>query len=239
MEDKKDDKIMGDKKDDKKEDKVVGDKVVGDKDIKFVKLDNGEILAKEICSYEDIDDELVGHPDSIYNTIDQITRIEWLISLKMEKPIMEIGTACGYVLGKVNGDIGIDIRPDRLLVAKTKYPDKRFYYGNVLNLTPFYNMKINGIEIKSIIISEILEHISFDLAFHAIIHCLNTAPVLYYTLPNIDKDIGVSKNIEHKWYPTRDIIKILMDNVNKHKKIVYDINEVSQYLCGTIKRIEN
>ena len=31
------------------------------------KTSNGEILCKEINSCEDIDEELVGHPDSIYN----------------------------------------------------------------------------------------------------------------------------------------------------------------------------
>lgn len=198
----------------------------------FVKLENGEILAKEINSYQDIDDELVSHPDSIYDSMDQIARIEWLVTQKMEKPIMEVGTACGYVLYRLDGDIGIDIRLDRLLVSKTKYPDKKFYYGNILNLTPFYNM-----EIKSVVISEILEHVTFDLAFHALLHCLKVAPTVYYTLPNIDKDAGVSKNLEHKWYPTRDNVKILFDNVNNHIKIIYDMNEISTFLCGTIRRI--
>jgi hypothetical protein len=200
--------------------------------IMFVKLENGEILAKEINSYKDIDEELVGHPDSIYNTIDQIARVEWITTLNMEKPIIEVGTACGYVLNKINGDIGTDIRSDRLLVAKTKYPDKKFYYGNVLNLTPFYSMGM-----KSIVISEILEHIPFDLCHYAIIHCLNVAPTVYYTLPNIDKDINVRENLEHKWYPTRDNTKILMDSVNNHMKITYDINDISSFLCGTIRRI--
>ncbi len=198
----------------------------------FIKLENGEILVKEINSYKDIDDELVGHPDSIYNIVDQIVRIEWLKTQNMLKPIMEVGTACGYILNKLNGDIGIDIRPDRLLIAKTKYPDKKFYYGNVLNLTPFYNMGI-----KSVIIAEILEHIPFELPIHAVIHCLNVASTVYYTLPNIDKDINMSKNPEHKWYPTRDNTKILMDNVNNHIKIIYDINDISNFLCGTIRRI--
>ncbi len=198
----------------------------------YIKLENGEIIVKEINSYLDIDDELVGHPDTIYNSADQIGRIEWLKTEHIKKPIMEVGTACGYVLNKVDGDIGIDIRPDRLLVAKSKYPNKKFYYCNSLNLEPFYN---NGIQ--SIIIAELLEHITFESAFYAIIQSLKVAPFVYYTLPNIDKDINVSKNLEHKWYPTRENTKILMDNVNNHIKIIYDINEIFGFLCGTIKRI--
>lgn len=198
----------------------------------FIKLENGEILAKEINSYIDIDDELVGHPENIYSSIDQIARIEWLRTQNIPKPIMEVGTACGYVLNKLNGDIGIDIRADRLLVAKTKYPDKKFYYGNVLNLTPFYNMGI-----KSVVIPELLEHIPFEFSLYAVIHCLNVAPTVYYTLPNIDKDINVSKNLEHKWYPTRDNTKILMDKINSHIKIIYDMNDISNFLCGTIRRV--
>lgn len=198
----------------------------------FIKLENGEILAKEINSHEDIDDELVGHPDSIYNIQDQIERIKWLMRYNMKKPIMEIGTACGYVLNKLDGDIGIDIRPDRLLVAKRKYPDKKFCYGNIFNLTPFYNTGIN-----SVIISEILEHIPFEFSHHAIIHCLNVAPIAYFTLPNTTKDINAAKNQEHKWHPTVEQVDVLMKFVNLHMKIDYNINKVSNFLCGTIRRI--
>ncbi len=198
----------------------------------FKRLDNGEIVVKEINSQADFDDELVGHPDVIYNCIDQIGRIEWLKTQHMKKPIMEIGTACGHVLSKVDGDIGIDIRPDRLLVAKLKYPNKKFYYCNSLNLEPFYSKGI-----QSVIIAELLEHMTFESAFYTVIQSLKVAPFVYYTLPNIDKDINVSKNLEHKWYPTRENTKILMDNVNNHIKIIYDINEIFGFLCGTIKRI--
>lgn len=198
----------------------------------LIKLENGEILAKDINSYEDIDDELVGHPDSIYNNSDQTERIKWLIMCKMKRPIMEIGTACGYVLNSLNGDIGIDIRSDRLLVAKRKYPNRKFCYGNILNLTPFYNTGIN-----SVVISEILEHIPYNICHHAIIHCLNIAPIVYYTVPNMTKDINVAKNQEHKWHPTAKQVGVLMKLVNRHMKIDYNINKVSNFLCGTIKRI--
>lgn len=198
----------------------------------IIKLESGEILAKDISSYKDIDDELVGHPDSIYNNLDQIERIKWLIMHNMKRPIMEIGTACGYVLNKLNGDIGIDIRSDRLLVAKMKYPDKKFCYGNILNLAPFYNTGIN-----SVVISEILEHIPYDVCHHAIIHCLNVAPIVYYTVPNTEKDINTARNQEHKWYPTTKQIDVLMKLVNIHMAIDYNINMVSNFLCGIIKRI--
>ncbi len=197
----------------------------------FIKLENGEILAKDINSSDDIDDELVGHPDSIYNKPDQIERIKWLMRHNMKKPIMETGTACGYVLNKLNGDIGIDIRPDRLLVAKRKYPDKKFCYGNIFNLTPFYDIGIN-----SVIISEILEHIPFESSHYAIIHCLNVAPIAYYTVPNTTKDINATKNQEHKWHPTVDLVDTIMKKVNIHMKIDYNINKVSNFLCGTIRR---
>ena len=198
----------------------------------FIKLENGEILAKDINSYEDIDDELVGHPDSIYNSSDHIERIKWLMRYNMKKPIMEVGTACGYVLNKLDGDIGIDIRPDRLLVAKRKYPDKKFCYGNILNLIPFYNM-----EIKTVVISEILEHIPYDVYHHAIIHCLNVTPIVYYTVPNTTKDINATKNQEHKWHPTVARVDTLMKTVDMHMRINYNINKISNFLCGTIKRI--
>lgn len=198
----------------------------------LVKLENGEVLAKEINSYEDIDDRLVGHPDSIYNGLDQVERLKWLMRYNMKKPIMDIGTACGYVLNKIDGDMGIDIRPDRLLVAKRKYPDKKFYYGNILNLTPFYNMGVN-----SVIVSETLEHLPYDLCHHAVIHCLKVAPIVYYTVPDASKDDSVAKNQEHKWYPTISLVKEMMKNVNKYMKIDYSIDNVSNFICGTIRRI--
>lgn len=202
----------------------------------YVKAQNGEILCKEISSYEDIDDELVGHPDSIYDDIGQQYRIQWLLSeLKInnaEKPIMEVGTACGYILNKIDGDIGTDIRPDRLLVAKRKYPNRRFCYANILNLEPFYNTGI-----KTIIAAEILEHLSYDSAHHALIHCLRTAPIIYYTVPNSETDINVTKNPEHKWYPTYQNLKTLLDYTAKHINMIYDIKSTNNFFYGIIRKI--
>lgn len=206
----------------------------------FIKLENGEIICKEIVSIDggDIDDELVGHPDSIYNCDEQKARINWLISQNMRKPIMDIGTACGYILEKVcNGSsegIGIDIRCDRLLVAKRKYPVKKFYYANVLNLSSFC-----GKGIKSIILSEILEHLKFEYCHFAIIHCLNVIGkdgVIYYTVPNAYLDITIDQNPEHKWYPNIHSINSVMEVVGKHIRVGYTVNEVSTFLCGTVWR---
>ena len=202
----------------------------------FEKTLGGEIICKKIDSHEDIDDELVGHPDSIYNEVDQQFRVEWLINeLKInnaERPIMEVGTACGYILNKIDGEIGIDIRPDRLLVAKKKYPNRKFYYANILNLQPFYDMGI-----KTIVIAETLEHLQYDSVHHAIIHCLRTAPFIYYTVPNSETDPNVSRNLEHKWYPTHDNLKVALDYTSKHINIVYDIRCSNNFLYGIIKRI--
>ncbi len=201
-----------------------------------IKTASGEILSREILSCDDIDEDLVGHPDSIYNDIYQQQRIEWLASeLKVnnaQKPIADIGTACGYILYKINGDIGIDIRPDRLVVAKRKYPDKKFYYGNILNLDPFYNFGI-----KTIIAAEIIEHLPYNVAHHALIHCLMAAPTVYYTVPNSETDPGVALNQEHKWYPTANNISVLLDYTAKHINMVYTIKSENNFIYGVIRRI--
>lgn len=202
----------------------------------YIKARSGEILCKEINSFADIDDELVGHPDSIYQDIYQQERLQWIISelesRGAEKPIMEVGTACGYILNKVGGDIGVDIRPDRLLVARTKYPDKKFYYGNILNLSPFYEMGI-----KTIIAAEILEHLPYKVAHHALLHCLETAPAVYYTLPNSEVDDGVAKNEEHKWYPTHENTNLLFKSAANHTPLIYNIQKVGTFFCGVLRRI--
>lgn len=200
-----------------------------------IKLSNGEIVCREIASELDVDDEVVGHPDFIYNNADQKARIDWLIRQRMKKPILDVGTACGYVLNAVGGDrgdIGIDVRCDRLLVAKRKYPKMKFYYANVLNLQPFY-----GKGIKSAILSEILEHLIYEHAQYAIVHCLRTVDsdgVIYYTVPNADMDRTVDQNPEHKWYPTRNTFNTIMEMTDKHVKVGYTITEVGLFLCGTI-----
>lgn len=198
----------------------------------FIKTSSGEIVCKEIACSDDIDDDITGHNDSIYNCVEQQVRINWLVEQQMKKPIMDVGTACGYVLNAVGGGIGIDIRCDRLLVAKRKFPGMNFYYANVLNLSPFY-----GKGIKSIILSEILEHLKFEHCHFAIIHCLNVIDndgVIYYTVPNAYEDKTVDQNPEHKWYPTRNSFDSIMEVVNKHMKVGYTINEVGMFLCGTI-----
>jgi ubiquinone/menaquinone biosynthesis C-methylase UbiE len=204
----------------------------------LIKTQSGEIICKEILSCDDIDEDLVGHPDSIYSDVYQQQRIEWLVSeLKVnnaEKPILEVGTACGYILNKINGDIGIDIRPDRLVVAKKKYPDKQFYYGNILNLEPFYNFGI-----KTIIAAEILEHLPYNAAHHAIIHCLRVAPTVYYTVPNSEKDPGVVLNQEHRWYPTANNMAVLLEYTSKHINMVYDIKSDNNFFYGMIRRMGN
>ncbi len=201
-----------------------------------IKTASGEILSKEILSCDDIDEELVGHPDSIYNDVYQQQRVEWLASeLKAnnaERPIAEVGTACGYILNKINGDIGIDIRPDRLVVAKRKYPDKKFYYGNILNMEPFYNLGI-----KTIIAAEILEHLPYNVAHHAIIHCLRSTPVIYYTVPNSETDPGVVQNQEHEWYPTTKNMVVLLEYTAKHINMVYTIKSDKNFFYGVIRRI--
>jgi hypothetical protein len=202
----------------------------------YIKQQSGEILCKEISSSDDIDDELVGHEDAIYSDNHQQKRIQWIVSEmnanSAKKPIMEVGTACGYILNKVGGDIGLDKRPDRLLVAKRKYPEKTFYYGNILNLTPFY-----GMGIKTIIAAEILEHLPYLDTHYALIHCLFTAPVVYYTVPNSEVDDGVAKNEEHKWYPTYESTKALFDNLRNHIHIEYDICKIDNFFCGVVRRV--
>ena len=200
------------------------------------KAESGEIICKEINSYEDIDDELVGHQDAIYNEIDQKFRVEWLINeLKtnnVEHPIMEVGTSCGYILNRIGGEIGVDIRSDRLLVAKRKYPNIKFYYANILNLQSFYNMGI-----KTIVVAETLEHLQYDTVHYALIHCLKTAPIIYYTVPNSETDVNVAKNPEHKWYPTYNNLKTIFDYTLKHINIVYDIRSSYNFLYGIIRKI--
>lgn len=211
----------------------------------YIKTLSGEITCKEIVNELDINDELVGHPDSIYKGAEQLYRIEWIKNeLKMrnaEKPIMEIGTACGFVLNEIDGDIGIDIRPDRLLIAKRKYPEKKFYYGNILNLEPFYEMGI-----KTVIAAEIFEHIRYDIAHHAVIHCLRclgridemgNKGMVYYTVPNSEVDALVANNHEHLWCPTYNNLIALLEYVGSHMKIKYEINRIGNFFCGTIMRI--
>lgn len=202
----------------------------------YIKAQSGEILCKDISSHEDVDDELVGHPDSMYNDTNQQYRVQWLVSeLKTDstkRPIMEVGTACGYILDKIDGNIGTDIRPDRLLVAKRKYPNRRFCYANILNLEPFYNTGI-----KTIVAAEIFEHLPYDFVHYALIHCLKTAPLVYYTVPNSETDTNVAKNPEHKWCPTYNNLKGVLDYTAKQMNIVYDIKNSNNFFYGTIRRI--
>lgn len=212
----------------------------------YIRTSSGEIICKEINNELDIDEQLVGHQDSIYADLGQFRRIEWikneLRARNAQKPIMEIGTACGFVLNYVCGDygdnctanIGIDIRPDRLLVAKRKYPKTKFYYANILNLEPFYNMGI-----KNIIAAEIFEHMQYSHVHFGIIHCLRCLDRegrIYYTIPNSEIDSSVAKNIEHLWSPTYHSLKTLFEYVGMHMEIKYEINSIDNFFCGTIMR---
>jgi len=66
-----------------------------------------------------------GCPDTIYDEKRQRTRIRWLKE-NTKEPAVEIGCATGFVTSFVGANVGIDLKPSRVRLAKIKHPTKEF-----------------------------------------------------------------------------------------------------------------
>ena len=170
-------------------------------------LPDGQIVCKRITPTLDmLDDVIVHHADTMYDCEHPAKRIEWLVS-QAQAPLIEVGTATGYVLSKMTGQrAGIDIDVARLLLASKRYPDIDFYYGNVLNLDPFFNGGFN-----TLIVAETLEHLPYEHVHYALHHCLMVAPKVIITLPRHE---NVMTNPEHRWHPNPEAIGASADKTN-------------------------
>jgi len=161
------------------------------------------IAEKHIDAYLEV---MAGHPDTIYDDKNQKERINWL-KKNVSSNALEIGCAGGFVTGYTNADVGLDINQWRIKFAKTRHHKKDFIIASAFSL-PFKEKSFS-----TILIPEILEHVSVTQAEKVISEAKRVAHKILVTLPNADKinyDKTMVENPEHLWFPTKEIVKKLI-----------------------------
>jgi len=178
------------------------------------------LAAKTVNLYLDV---VAEHPDVMYEQEQQKERLDWL-KINKEGITLEIGCATGFVANYVNASVGLDLRQDRILFARRKYPHIEFIRGDASTL-PFDNNSFD-----TVLAPEILEHVFFETAKKILKECLRVCrKQILITMPNAskrgykaDRVIG-DKNPEHLWNPTQNKIKELVKET-RHK-IEYSSDE--------------
>lgn len=173
-----------------------------------------EIAKKHITTYLET---ICGHDDEIYGKEYQKERIEWLKNNK-EGNTLEIGCATGFVTNYVKADVGIDLRGDRLLLAKLRYPHISFIKSDASKL-PFRDNAFD-----TVLVPDILEHVPFDIAKKILYEAYRVcSKKILITLPNgsgsvwdEDHEVG-SKNPEHLWRPTKQKVNELLSGYSNYK----------------------
>jgi len=162
------------------------------------------------------------HPSVIYKDKSQKNRIEFLIK-NTDGNVLEVGCATGYILSKVcKSGTGVDIREDRLIYAKIKYPHLNFTLASGEDM-PFKNNSFD-----TVLLPDILEHVEYNIAKEIVKESLRVGKKVIITVPN-----STSKwinNPEHKWIPTiKNINNLLIDPYN------YDIKETNDFIYAVVK----
>jgi len=177
---------------------------------KFIQSTNWNAVASQtVDSYLEV---MAAHPTSIYEDKIQKQRIDWLKKHK-DGSTLEIGCATGFVTNYVNADVGLDIREDRITVARKRYPNIKFIEGDATNL-PFEDNSF-----CTVMAPDILEHVPQHIVKAIVDECVRVCSTnVLITMPNGDRkgyknsSIG-GKNPEHLWPPTRINVDNILDGL--------------------------
>lgn len=85
----------------------------------------------------------------------QKQRLDWLKENVIGPSILECGCSWGYVLAYVNGQVGIDINPMNVTLAKVLSPDREFLTADIRDL-PFPSRSFD-----TVMLPESIEHLGF------------------------------------------------------------------------------
>ena len=194
--------------------------VMEDKQLRMV-LQHGTLILEEETSWENVAnltlntylELIVDHPDWIYEDESQKLRLAWLKNECLGS-IIEVGCATGYVTAYVGASAGVDIRRDRLMLAKRKFQHICFILSDAMNLP------IKDQSYDTVILPEILEHLEFEHAKKTLKEALRVSrQLVLVTLPRAEyfdytHDANTGRlNPEHLWDPTENRLKTLIEGL--------------------------
>lgn len=165
------------------------------------------------------------HPSIIYREKSQKERIDFLVKHTVGRTL-EVGCSTGYVLNRVTSDgVGIDIRKDRLLYARLKYPHLDFKLASGDKL-PFSDKSFD-----TVLLPDILEHVDYNFAKIIAKECIRVGKKVIITVPSPNSKW--IENPEHMWIPTRELVSDLGKGINviETKDFIYGVKEDETNTC--------
>lgn len=147
---------------------------------------------------------------------EQKHRINWLFSKCLGvHSILDIGCNTGYILDVIRGELGVDINPDNIALARAGFPHLRFEVGDITKGLDFLGSK----SFTTVILAEVLEHLDWSAVFPSLDEALRIAMAkLLITLP-WRKGGDCRDCFKHRWAPNEAkvgaIVAWLMQRVKK------------------------
>ena len=163
---------------------------------------------------------------------EQRRRLDWLRDNVVGR-VLEVGCSWGYALGWVHGDVGVDISPVPLELARLMMPDKHWEVADATSL-PFLERSFD-----TVMLPEVLEHLAFpDEVERAIAEAKRVASHrILITVPDGDKATEEAECMKHQWLCDTSGQTFLLDLLSRDGWISY-IRETPPFLAFKAMRLE-
>lgn len=135
---------------------------------------------------------------STYLSPQQQARIQWIRENVMGS-VLEVGCSWGYILTSIGGQVGVDLSPQSIEIAKALNRSAEFHVADARNLSfPAYSY-------DTVLLAEILEHIEYDDVKVVLSEaCRIAREQLIITIPDGNEDSVEALNPKHKWLCTSE-----------------------------------
>lgn len=139
----------------------------------------------------------------------QKARLDWLVAHTSGDNILEVGTCSGYVIHSVPGKykVGLDNSEIRLKLASWEFDDEALWVLGTATKLPFEDK-----EFDTVILAEILEHLSFEDAKIAFSEAIRVGKRVIITVPKSTSYISI--NHEHMWECTEAAVVELLKSTD-------------------------
>lgn len=144
------------------------------------------------------------HLDTFFRP-EQQARLNWLKD-HCEGSLMEVGCCYGFILAFCGGQIGVDLSPKSIALARILNPRKVFMEGDIRKLP------LQDATVDCVLIPDCLEHIPFEDVPQALAEVLRVArKKVLITLPNSEYATRTSAHYKHRWLVSQNRLEALLD----------------------------
>jgi len=142
---------------------------------------------------------------------EQQQRLMWLKE-HCEGSVAEIGCCYGFILAFCDGQVGVDINPQNVLLAQVLNPRKIFFEGDIRALS------LSDSFVDTVMVADCLEHIPWEDVPKALSEALRVArKKVLITMPNAEYATRTSSLFKHTFLLTQDRFEAILDMLRDHE----------------------